>query len=103
MLEHTCFMASIPIKLIFNNEGSLETWAPSAWRKASGATWWRRSSSNFSLDRLHTPRNVSCAACSIIEVFVAFRGVWVFEGREHCPKSILLSNMFGGEVPVFFW
>lgn len=63
-------LASISIKLLVDINGPLVIWAPSFLSKASGATWWCRSSSSLSLYRFQTPRNVSSAACSIIEVFL---------------------------------
>lgn len=66
------FLASIPIKLPFNINSPLEVWA--SWRKVNGAIWWRcRPSTNLPLDCFQTPRNVSCVACGIIEVFLKFK------------------------------
>lgn len=62
-------LASITIKLPFNINSPLAIWA--SWRKVNWAIWWLcRSLTNLPLDCFQTPRNVSCAACSIIEVFL---------------------------------
>lgn len=62
-------LASIPIKLPFNINSPLEIW--SSCEKINRAIWWQcRSSTNLPLDCFQTPRNVSCAACCIIKVFL---------------------------------
>lgn len=66
------FLARIPIKLPFNINRPLDVWA--SWRKVSRAIRWRcRFSPNLPLDCFQPPRNVSCVACSIIEVFLKWQ------------------------------
>ena len=83
-------LASIPIKLPFNS--LLEIWA--SWRKVNRAIWWQcRSSTNRPLDCFQTPRNVSCAACSIIEVFLKFKKLNASSYSAHKKSQRIQMSM----------